>query len=129
MVGVDPLNQAYFDGVDDAELRIQQCDDCGAYQFYPRVVCKHCSGEQLSWTLASGRGQVASFTVVRRGVSAAYQAPYIVALIDLEEGVRMMSHLVDVDPEQVVTGMAVTVLFRPIGEGGTRPVFTPSTAS
>ena len=129
MAGVDQLNQVYFDGVADGQLRIQQCKDCAAYQFYPRVICKHCSSEHLSWTPASGRGQVASFTVVRRGVSAAFEAPYVIALIDLEEGVRMMSHLVDVDPEQVVTGMAVTVLFRSVGEADPRPVFTPVVAS
>ena len=72
---------------------------------------------------------MASFTVVRRGVSPAFEAPYVIALIDLEEGVRMMSHLVDVDPEQVVTGMAVTVLFRSVGEADPQPVFTPVVAS
>ena len=72
---------------------------------------------------------MASFTVVRRGVSAAFEAPYVIALIDLEEGVRMMSHLVDVDPEQVVTGMAVTVLFRSVGGADPQPVFTPVVAS
>ena len=89
MAGVDQLNQVYFDGVADGQLRIQQCKDCAAYQFYPRVICKHCSSEHLSLTAASGRGQVASFTVVRRGVSAAFEATYVIALIDLEEGVRL----------------------------------------
>lgn len=129
MAGVDQLNQVYFDGVAEGQLRIQQCGDCGAHQFYPRVVCKHCGSEHSHWIVASGRGKVASFSVVRRGVSADFSAPYIVALITLEEGVTMMSHVVDVEPEQVASGMAVTVAFRPVGGAVIRPVFLPALAS
>jgi len=68
-------------------------------------------------------GRVSSFSVVRRGVSAEFEAPYIVALITLEEGVTMMSHVVDVEPEQVASGMAVRVAFRPVGGADIRPVF------
>ena len=129
MTGVDQLNQAYFDGVAEGQLRIQQCGDCGSHQFYPRVVCKHCGSEHSHWVVASGQGKVSSFSVVRRGVSADFPAPYIVALITLVEGVTMMSHVVDVDPDQVASGMAVTVAFRPVGGADTWPVFTPASAS
>jgi uncharacterized OB-fold protein len=129
MAGVDQLNQVFFDGVAEGQLRIQQCGDCGAYQFYPRVVCKLCGSEHVHWTVASGRGQVASFSVVRRGVSADFAAPYIVALIELEEGVTMMSHVVDVDPNQVISGMAVTLTFRTVGGADIRPVFIPASKS
>ncbi len=129
MAGVDQLNQVYFDGVAEGQLRIQQCGDCGAHQFYPRVVCKHCGSEHSHWIVASGQGKVSSYSVVRRGVSADFSAPYIVALITLEEGVTMMSHVVDVEPDQVASGMAVTVAFRPVGGADIRPVFTPALAS
>ena len=129
MLGVDQLDQDFFDGVADGQLRVQQCGDCGAHQFYPRVVCKHCGGDHSQWVVASGRGQVASFSVVRRAVSADFEAPYVIALIDLEEGVRMMSHVIDIDPDQVVSGMAVTVVFRPVGGADIRPVFRPVVAS
>jgi len=129
MLGVDQLDQDFFDGVADGQLRVQQCGDCGAHQFYPRVVCKHCGSDHSQWVVASGRGQVASFSVVRRAVSADFEAPYVIALIDLEEGVRMMSHVIDIDPDQVVSGMAVTVVFRPVGGADIRPVFRPVVAS
>lgn len=129
MLGVDQLDQDFFDGVAEGQLRVQQCGDCGAHQFYPRVVCKHCGSDHSQWVVASGRGQVASFSVVRRAVSADFEAPYVIALIDLEEGVRMMSHVIDIDPDQVVSGMAVTVVFRPVGGADIRPVFRPVVAS
>jgi uncharacterized OB-fold protein len=129
MAGVDQLDQIFFEGVADGQLRVQQCSDCDAHQLYPRVVCKHCGSEQLKWVSASGRGRVASFSVVRRGVSAEFEAPYIVALITLEEGVTMMSHVVDVEPEQVASGMAVRVAFRTVGGADIRPVFMPAEAS
>ena len=129
MTGVDQLNQVYFDGIAEGQLRIQRCGDCGSHQFYPRVVCKHCGSEQNHWIVASGQGKVSSFSVVRRGVSADFPAPYVVALITLEEGVTMMSHVVDVEPDQVASGMAVTVAFRPVGGADSRPVFTPASAS
>jgi len=72
---------------------------------------------------------VTSFSVVRRAVSADFEAPYVIALIDLEEGVRMMSHVIDIDPDQVVSGMVVTVVFRPVGGADIRPVFRPVVAS
>ena len=129
MLGVDQLDQDFFDGVAEGQLRVQQCGDCGAHQFYPRVVCKHCGSDHSQWVVASGRGQVTSFSVVRRAVSADFEAPYVIALIDLEEGVRMMSHVIDIDPDQVVSGMAVTVVFRPVGGADIRPVFRPVVAS
>ena len=117
------LAQPYFDGAGDGELRLQQCRDCSKYQFYPRTICSHCSGDELDWKNASGNGVIASFTVVRRAVSAAYEAPYVVALIDLAEGPRMMSALVDIDPEAVAIGQAVTVAFDQWSDTISMPVF------
>ena len=76
----------------------------------------------------SGRGHVASFTVVRRAVSSAYEAPYIVALIDVEEGPRLMSHIVGIEPEdpRLVVGAAVSVEFRDWSEEISMPVFSIS---
>ncbi len=121
------LSLPFWEGCGAGELRLQYCDSCGRYQFYPRIVCSHCCADTLTWRAASGRGKVASFTVVRRGISRAYPAPYIVALIDLEEGPRMMSSLVDVDPDAVTAGAAVQVKFESWGEGRVLPVFAPET--
>ena len=117
------LAEPFFAGARDGQLRLQQCRSCKQYQFYPRTICSHCSSGEIDWATASGEGVIASFTVVRRAVSKAYEAPYVVALIDLAEGPRMMSALVDVDPESVAIGQSVTVAFADWSEDISMPVF------
>jgi hypothetical protein len=84
----------FWDGISAGELRLQRCADCSRTVFYPRVVCPHCFSDRLSWFTASGTGTVYSYTVARRpsGEFAA-QAPFTIALIDLEEGPRMLSRI------------------------------------
>jgi len=117
------LTAPYWEGCRAGELRLQCCASCNKYQFYPRSVCSHCGRAHLSWQTVSGFGRVASFTVVRRGISEGYQAPYVVALIDLDEGPRMMSSIVTDDPDSVRVGADVRVEFADWGEGHTLPVF------
>jgi uncharacterized OB-fold protein len=117
------LSQPYWDGCREGELRLQQCADCARFQFYPRIICSHCGGADLHWQAASGRGVLASFTVVERGISAAYPAPYVVALVDLDEGPRMMSQIVDPAPGRLRIGAAVEVAFENWSEDITLPVF------
>lgn len=126
MGGTDQVNQAYAEGIDAGRLLIQQCLDCQRCQFYPRITCSHCAGDRLDWTESRGGGVVVSFTVVRRGVSADFIAPYVVALVELDEGVRMMTHIVGPDPEQVQIGTPVVLTFQPVGAAGRLPVFSPS---
>ena len=122
---ITPLTQPYFDACNEGRLVIQQCDGCARWQFYPRHVCSHCGGGDLLWKEAAGTGRVASYTVVRRAISKAYTAPYVIALIDLDEGVRMMSQLREVDPDTVSVGQCVEVLFEQwVGEDSL-PVFRP----
>lgn len=117
------LSRPFWEGCREGELRLQHCSSCERFQFYPRIVCSHCDAGTLSWQPVSGRGQLASFTVVRRGISRAYEAPYVVALIDLDEGPRMMSSLVGCEPEDVAVGDAVEVRFQSWGAEHKLPVF------
>ena len=117
------VSRAFWEGCRAGELRLQRCDACGEFQFYPRIVCSHCGGNRLSWRAVSGRGHIASFTVVRRGISRAYPTPYVVVLVDLEQGPRMMSSIVGSDPESVAVGQAVTVQFESWGAEHVLPVF------
>lgn len=117
------LSDAFYAGCREGRLLLQQCDVCSRWQFYPRILCSHCGGRELHWRPASGQGRIATFTVVRHPVSPAYEAPYVVALVDLEEGPRMMSHIVDCDPDAVRVGAAVTVQFENWSESLTMPVF------
>jgi uncharacterized OB-fold protein len=102
---------------------MQRCVGCQAYQFYPRTICSHCGGRDLEWSVVSGRGQIKSFTTVRRGISRAYEAPYVIALINLEEGPCMMSSLVGCGPDTVVVGARVSVAFESWSTDIEMPVF------
>jgi uncharacterized OB-fold protein len=106
----DAVTQPFWDGVAEGVLRLQRCAACGRHVFYPRAVCPFCMGSGLVWEEASGLGAVHSFTVVHRA-PAEYRddVPYVVALIDLDEGVRMMARLVDVAPGDVRVGLPVEV--------------------
>ena len=105
----DPETRHFWDAVAAGRLDIQRCRACGQHVFYPRgAVCPHCGGLGLDWVRASGRGTVHSFTVVHRAPPEfVAEAPYVVALVDLEEGPRMMSRLLGVEPAAVVVSMPV----------------------
>jgi len=95
----------YFDKLAAGRFEIQKCGGCGKHVFYPRVLCPHCGGDQLDWVTPSGRGTVYSTTVVRR--KPADGGDYNVCLVDLAEGVRMMSRVAGVPPAEVKIGVAV----------------------
>lgn len=119
-------NVPFFEATKQNKLVVQYCASCGKRQFYPRVFCMNCFSE-VEWIEASGRGKVYSFTVVHKTFHKEMQdkVPYVLALIELEEQVRMMSHVVDVNPEDVRVGMDVSVVFREnIGEYQL-PLFVP----
>lgn len=96
----------YFAHLAAKDWRIQKCRGCGAHVFQPRVMCPACGGDTLDWVAPSGRGVVHSTTVVRRRPQEG--GDYNVALVDLAEGVRMMSRVEGVVPAEVRIGMAVT---------------------
>lgn len=121
---ITPLSAPYWEGCRQGELRLQYCGDCDSFQFYPRINCSHCGGVDMQWKKASGGGRIASYTIVRRGISKAYEAPYVVALIDLEEGPRMMSNIICERPDELVIGLAVTVQFEQWNEELMLPVFS-----
>ena len=115
----------YWEACKRGELLLQGCDSCANVQFYPRALCSACLGLELSWIVASGHGRIASFSVVRRAVSRAYadEAPYTIVLVDLAEGPRMMSSLVDAEPESVRIGLPVAVVFEDWSEEIAMPRF------
>jgi len=95
----------YQDKLAQGVFEIQRCAGCAKHVFYPRVLCPYCGSDRLEWTLPSGRGIVYSTTVVRR--KEAEGGDYNVALVDLDEGPRMMSRVVTVAPTTVRIGMTV----------------------
>jgi uncharacterized OB-fold protein len=120
-----PLTEPWWQACGREELLIQKCADCGHYQFYPRRLCTACGGSDPRWVQATGRGRIRSFTIVRHAVSPAYkpELPYVIALVELEEGPVMMSSLLDTDPESVRSGQAVEVVFEAWTDDITMPKF------
>lgn len=118
-------SQPFFDAARDGRLLIQRCGSCSRHQFYPRTLCVHCGAPGVEWVEASGRGTVHTFTVVHRGIPGwVEEGPYVAAVVDLDEGVRMTSNVVGVDPGQVSVGMAVEATF--VDEGAfVLPRFRP----
>ncbi|MFK8048428.1 MAG: Zn-ribbon domain-containing OB-fold protein [Halioglobus sp.] len=117
------LSAPYWQACREGVLKIQHCGNCQQYQFYPRTICSHCESEDVSWSAVSGAGKIASYSIVRRGISASYEAPYVVALIELNEGVMMMSSIQTKEPESVTVGAAVQVVFEDWGENIKMPLF------
>lgn len=95
------------------EVRIQRCDRCDAWVFYPRSHCPRCLSPQLSWTAVSGRGRLHSYTVARQATSPHFadQVPQVLAIVQLDEGPRLTTTLVDVEPEQLRAEAAVVPVF------------------
>lgn len=112
----------YWQGARDNKLLLQRCSDCGTLRFFPRYLCTECGSDNTGWVEATGRGTVHSFTVVHRAAFPEFQerTPYVVALIDLEEGPRMMSNIVGADALDVAIGDAVTVEFEDRGDDGAK---------
>jgi uncharacterized OB-fold protein len=109
------------------ELTIQRCRSCARYQFYPRLLCTACGFPDPEWVRASGSGTVHSYTVNHRpaGTWATARVPYVVALIDLAEGPRLMAN-VDAEPSEMWVGMPVTVWFEEVAPGVSLPQFRPA---
>jgi hypothetical protein len=95
----------YQAALNEGRFLIQRCNDCNKHVFYPRVVCPHCGGASLAWVEPKGTGTVYSTTTVRRKPEAG--GDYDVSLIDLDEGVRMMSRVEGLPPTEVKIGMRV----------------------
>jgi uncharacterized OB-fold protein len=110
---VDEVNRPFFEGAATGVLRLQQCVDTGRFQHYPRALSAY-TGGAVQWVEASGKGRVYSFTVIRQNQAAPAfhaQTPYIVALIDLDEGARVMGNIIASPDADVRIGAPVEVAF------------------
>jgi len=119
---VNPENKPYFDAAADGKLLVKFCTACKAYHHYPRSICPHCFSDRTEWRDAKGTGTVHTCSVLRRGVPE----PYCIAYVTLEEGVSMLTNIVDCDLDAVKIGMQVKVVFKPTDGGPPVPMFTPA---
>ncbi len=126
----DADEQFFWDGVAAGQLLLRRCASCGQVQHPPSPMCPHCGSLEWATFPAAGRGTVHSW-IVSRHPTDPDDAARIVALIDLEEGVRLVSNLTDVDPSgltEIANGMAVEVVFRDV-DGTRLPQFVPAGAA
>lgn len=109
----------------DGELRFQRCTACGVWRHVPRELCAACGAWAWEWARSSGRGQVFSWTVVERALHAAFadDTPYAPVIVEMEEGVRLLSLVVDVPPAELEIGLPVEVTFEAVTEDVTLPRF------
>lgn len=122
---VTATSAPFWDATRERRLVLQWCIECDKPIWYPREVCPRCLGSALEWRPAAGGGEVYAVTTEHnpQNPGMAGLAPYTVALIQLSEGVRMLSSVVGTAPEAVRIGAAVTVSWEPLSDGRNLPVF------
>lgn len=119
------VTRPFWEAAREHRLVIQQCGQCGQQQFYPRPFCRHCLADTPDWKECSGRGSIYTFTVNHRAANGhmADKLPYVVAIIELDEGVRMMANVVDSDLDSVRIGAPVEVRWLDTPDQLTLPQF------
>lgn len=122
-----PESQPFWDACARHELVVQRCEDCGRFWFPPSNRCQHCWSEHHAWTPVSGRGRVYSFTVFHRAYAAelADQLPYVVGVVTLDEGPRLITNIVGCEPGDVGIDMPVEVAFEELVDGIALHAFRP----
>jgi uncharacterized protein len=124
----DPLvnleTERYWAAAREGRLLLKRCTSCGQTHFYPRAVCPHCLSSHTEWYQASGKGTIYTYSVMRRA-----PVQYAIAYVTLEEGVTMMTNLVECDLDALAVGQAVEVVFRSTAGGHSLPVFRPASGS
>ena len=121
-------SKPYWEFCKQHELRIQRCKNCGRYRHYPQLMCPHCHSLEVEWVKTSGKGKVYSWAVSHQAFHPGFaqDVPYATITIELEEGVRMVSRMVDTKPEELEIGMPVEVVFEDVTEEITLPMFKRS---
>ena len=123
----DDLVAAFWENCARGELRFQKCSECGTWRHLPRLSCASCLSPKWTWELSSGRGKVYSWTITHQKLMRDFPdpVPYAVLVVELEEGVRMVSGLRDLAPKDLVIDLPVEVVFERVDEEWSLPLFRP----
>lgn len=123
-----PESAPYWEAAAQHKLRVQKCNACGQHWFPPSYRCPHCTAADFTWAEVSGKGKVFSFVVFHRVYHPAYEGevPYVVALVELAEGPRLLTNIVGISPDDVRCEMPVKVTFDDVAAGVAVPKFTPA---
>lgn len=125
---IDEMSRPYWEGAKRHELLLQKCQECGYYRYPPGETCPSCLSDKLEWVKVSGRGSVYTWTVFHQAYHPAYKddIPYAVVAVELEEGPRMITNLVNCRIEDIKMGMPVEVVFDDVTEEVSLPKFRPA---
>jgi hypothetical protein len=115
---IDEESKGFWEACKRRELCVQRCRSCATLRYYPRALCPRCLSAETDWVRLSGRGSVYSYTVTYQTQAPGFRErlPYVVAYVELDEGPRVLSNIVDCVPDAVHIGMAVEVVFDDVGE-------------
>ena len=113
--------EAYWDSAKNGKLVMKTCKSCGKHHYYPRKMCPHCLSANTDWVEVSGRATIYTYSVMRRT-----DRPYVIAYVTLDEGITMLTNIVECDVDDVAVGQAVEVVFRVTEGGHMLPVFRPA---
>jgi uncharacterized OB-fold protein len=127
----DLETQPFWDAARDARLLIRHCNACGEYHFYPRPFCPSCWSDDVEWFEASGRATLYTWSIVYQNDLPPWpeRVPYVAAVVELAEGPRMQTNVVDCEFGGLCNGLDLQVVFHPTSDDFTIPVFRPAAAS
>ena len=122
---MEGLTKQFYEWCSRGELRFQRCSGCGTFRHVPRELCAQCGSFDWEWARSSGKGTLFSNTLVARALNPAFPGavPYAAAIIELEEGVRILANVIDCPPDQLRIGMPLRVDFEKQTDSITLPVF------
>ena len=125
---IQPWTREFWKATKKGDLLIQQCQDCNSNIFFPKKVCPECWSANLDWRVASGKAKVYTFTVMRDMVEPKFMGdlPYVIAMVELDEGIRMTTRIVNCNPDDVEIGMNVEVVFEEVSPECSLPMFQPA---
>jgi uncharacterized protein len=125
----DDLVAEFWKHCSEGRLCFQRCRDCGTWRHLPRVLCARCGSSRWEWSASSGRGRIFSWTVTHQALVRSFPepVPYAVVVVELEEGVRMVTGVRAIAPEELELDLPVEVVFETAGEGVKLPFFRPRT--
>jgi len=127
---ITPETKPFWDGLREQKLMLPKCGDCSRVFFYPRIICPHCQSRNVGWIQGSGRGKLHSFEIAYQTISRAFKVkpPYVLAMVELDEGVRLLSNLIDIepDPKKIKCDMPVEIVYQKLTDEVTLPLFRPA---
>jgi len=125
--GLDNVNAEYWKAAREGRLLIQECTSCQHRQWYPRAICTKCAGE-VEWLETEGRGTIHTYTVIRQQGIPAFKVelPYVITMVELEEGPMIFGSMPGIDPDTVSIGMPVEVYFRAATDDTGVPYWRPA---